>query len=53
MNGNEKCDDDTNDDADGHDPYVSAMLRRRHKNSELDYKQMMVNYLTLFFPKLL
>ena len=39
FNGNEKCDDDTDaaaaddDDAGGqHDPYVSAMLRRRHKN---------------------
>ena len=40
LNGNEKCDDDTDDDdaddddADGqYDPYVSAMLRRRHKNN--------------------
>ena len=32
LNGKEKFDDDT-DDADGqHDPYASAMLRRRHKN---------------------
>ena len=31
MSGNQKCDDETDDDADGqHDPYVSAMLRRRH-----------------------
>ena len=31
LNGNEKCDDDTNN-ADGqHDPYVSAMLHRQHK----------------------
>ena len=46
FNENEKCDDDTDDaveaaataddddDADGqHDPYVPAMLRRRHKNN--------------------
>ena len=49
LNGNKKCDDDT-DDADDdkddasdddarqqrcgrHDPYVSAMLHRQHKNS--------------------
>ena len=36
LNRNEKCDNDTDDDAaddaDGqHDPYVSAMLRKRHK----------------------
>ena len=37
LNGKEKCDDDiddADDDADGqHDPYVSAMLRRRHKKN--------------------
>ena len=34
LSGNEKCDDDTDDDdADGQrDPYVSAMLGRRHIN---------------------
>ena len=39
LSGNEKCDDDdddvdTDDDADRqHDPYVSAMLRRRHNKA--------------------
>ena len=35
LSGNEKSDDDTDDDADGqHGPYVSAMLRRRHKKGK-------------------
>ena len=36
LNGNEKCDDNTNgDNADRqHDPYVSAMLRRQHKKNK-------------------
>ena len=49
LSGNEKCDDDTNDDAaaaaadnndddaDGqHDPYMSAMLRQRHRSYASD-----------------
>ena len=41
MNGNEKCDDNTDNadvdaDADGqHDPYVSAMLCRQQKNGHV------------------
>ena len=35
MWGNEKCDNNTDDDdANGHDPHVSAMLRRRHTHKK-------------------
>ena len=32
LSGNEKCDEDSDDVDRQHDPYVSAMLCRRHKN---------------------
>ena len=38
LNGNKKCDNDTDYDADGqHDPYVSAMLRRQHNNRYVSF----------------
>ena len=41
MNGNEKCDDYTDDDTDWqHDPYVSAMLRRWHKKYQYHEKSI-------------
>ena len=55
MSGNEKCDDDTNgdaaianDNAYGHDPYVSAMLCRQHNNVALEHPYQVVKLCSKF-----
>ena len=54
LSGNEKCDNDTvdasNDAYRQHDPYVSALLRRRHKNYTYILNKIIKKVISFSFP---